>query len=169
MKKKQWYQMKVNELQDKLKVNPSVGLSNEEAEKRQYSYGSNILNTEKRTSILMMFLNQFKDSMVIILMIASVISGILGEIGDTVIIMIVVLLNALLGVIQENKAEKSLEALKNLSSPIAKVIREGRRIEIKSQDIVPGDIILLEAGDLISADGVIIESASLMIEEAALT
>ncbi|KNF07659.1 cation transport ATPase, partial [Gottschalkia purinilytica] len=169
MKNKLWYKKDTKQLSEELKVDINNGLNIDEAKRRKEQYGENSLKEENKKSVLKMFFNQFKDLMVIILIIASIISGIVGEISDTVIIMIVVLLNALLGVIQENKAEKSLEALKNLSSPIAKVIREGKRMEVRSQDIVPGDVILLEAGDLIPADGVIIESASLMIEEAALT
>ncbi|AFS77900.1 calcium-translocating P-type ATPase YloB [Gottschalkia acidurici 9a] len=164
-----WYEKDIEELSSELNVDISVGLSEEEVKLRKEKYGENILKEGKRKSIISMFFSQFKDFMVIILLIASIVSGLLGEISDTVIILLVVLLNALLGVIQENKAEKSLEALKSLSSPIAKVIRNGKRLEVKSSELVPGDIILLEAGDFVPADGVLFESASLMIEESALT
>ncbi len=169
MKEKQWYKMNIEELKEELKVEPSLGLDKEEVEERKKQFGENIIQTKEKKSLLMMFIEQFKDFMVIILIIASIISGFLGEISDTIIIILVVLLNAFLGVFQENKAEKSLEALKSLSSPTAKVMRDGKVIEVKSKDVVPGDILIIEAGDFVSADGVIIESASLMIEESSLT
>lgn len=169
MEEKQWYKMSGEEITKELNVETSIGLNNEEVEKRKVQYGENSIQTKEKKSLFMMIIEQFKDFMVIILIIASIISGFLGEISDTIIILLVVILNALLGVIQENKAEKSLEALKSLSAPIAKVIREGKIMETKSKEIVPGDILIVEAGDFVSADGVIFESASLMIEESSLT
>ncbi len=169
MNSKLYFQKSIEELKKEFNVDIHVGLTNAEAEIRKNKYGENSLKSVEKISLFKMFFNQFKDFMVIILIIASIISASLGEITDTVIILIVVVLNAILGVIQENKAEKSLEALKNLSSPIAKVIRDGNKMEIKSKDIVPGDIAVIEAGDIVAADGVLFENANLMIEEAALT
>ncbi|TAH62875.1 MAG: calcium-translocating P-type ATPase, PMCA-type [Gottschalkiaceae bacterium] len=169
MGEKQWYKKNLEELMNELNVQTKIGLDSEEVLKRRNEYGDNSIKTAGKKSVVLMFFNQFKDFMVIILILASLISGFLGEISDTIIILLVVLLNAILGVIQENKAEKSLEALKNLSTPNAKVIREGNILEIKSIDVVPGDVVIIEAGDFVPADGVIIESASLMIEESALT
>jgi len=145
------------------------GISEEEASKRRALYGKNELEEGKRKTLPGMLLEQFKDVMVIILIIAAVISGFLGEITDTVIILVVVVLNAVLGVIQESKAEKSLEALKSMSKPYAKVKRAGEIKQIKTEEIVPGDIVLIEAGDYVPADMRLIETASLKIEEAALT
>ena len=164
-----WYKKNIAEIKEELDVNLETGLSSLEVEKRRTKYGENTLTEKKQKSIVTMFFSQFKDFMVIILLVAAVISGILGEWSDTVIILIVVLLNAIIGVVQENKAEKSLEALKSLSSPSAKVLRNGQKIEIKSEELVPGDIMLLDAGDYVAADGILIESASLKIEESALT
>ena len=164
-----WYKKSSQEIKEELDVNLETGLSSEEVKTRRAKYGDNTLTEKKPKSIVTMFLSQFKDFMVIILLVAAVISGVLGEWSDTIIILIVVMLNAIIGVVQENKAEKSLEALKSLSSPSAKVLRNGQKVEIKSEELVPGDVMLLDAGDYVSADGVLIEGASLQIEESALT
>ena len=169
MEKEQWFKKSKVELEEELKVDVEKGLSEMDVVRKKSEYGENILNEQKKTSLLGMFLNQFKDFMVIILIIASIISGVLGEKTDTIIIMVVVIFNAVLGVIQESKAERSLEALKKLSSPKARVIRDGILTEIKSEELVPGDVMVLETGDFIPADGVLFENSSLMIEESALT
>jgi Ca2+-transporting ATPase len=145
------------------------GLSEEEAQKRAFTYGKNELEAGKKKSLLALFFEQFKDIMIIILLIAALISGVTGEITDAIIILIVVILNAVLSVIQETKAEKALDALKKMSSPFARVKREGIIKEVKSEDLVPGDIVILEAGNLVPADLRLIESYSLQVEEAALT
>ena len=169
MDKVQWFKKSKDQLEEELKVDASHGLSEMDVVRKRSEYGENILTEQKKTTIFGMFLNQFKDFMVIILIIASIISGVLGEKTDTIIIMIVVVFNAILGVVQENKAEKSLEALKKLSSPMAKVLRDKVLIKVRSEDLVPGDVIVLETGDFVPADGVLVENASLMIEESALT
>jgi len=153
------------------------GLTNEEAKKRLEEYGHNKLEEKKKKSIIAKFIDQFKNLMIIVLLIAAVISAVAplfaGEgkvdIVDTVIILFVVIVNAILGVVQENKAEKSLEALKSMSAPFAKVMRNGEVSHVKSEEIVPGDIVILEAGDFVPADMRLIEFASLKIEESALT
>ena len=164
-----WYKKSTSEITRELNLNLETGLATAEVEKRRAEYGANSLTEKKQKSIVTMFFSQFKDFMVLILLVAAVISGVLGEWSDTVIILIVVLLNAVIGVVQESKAEKSLDALKSLSSPSAKVLRNGQKIEIKSEDLVPGDVMLLDAGDFVAADGILVESASLKIEESALT
>ncbi len=169
MKKTQWFKKTKQELEEDLMVNVEQGLSEMDVVRKTAECGTNILTEQKRIGLFGMFINQFKDFMVIILMIASILSGMLGEKTDTIVIMIVVVFNAILGVIQESKAEKSLDALKKLSSPMAKVIRDGILIKIKSEDLVPGDVMVLETGDFVPADGVLFENASLMIEESALT
>lgn len=145
------------------------GLSNDEVFKRQQEFGENKLIEEKRKSILGRFFDQFKDIMVIILMIAALVSGFMGEWTDSIIILAVVIINAIIGVIQERKAEKSLDALKQMSLPNVKVKREDEVIEISSKELVPGDIVIIEAGNILPADMRLLESATLKIEEAALT
>ncbi len=164
-----WYKKEISQVTEELNTNLETGLSNEELNSRREKYGTNSLKEQKQKTLFLMFISQFKDFMVLILIAAGVVSGILGEWSDTVIIAIVVLLNAVIGVVQESKAEKSLEALKSLSSPSAKVLRNGQRIEIKSEELLPGDVMLLDAGDFVAADGILFESASLKIEESALT
>lgn len=145
------------------------GLSKEESSTLLERYGRNVLQEAKPKSLLVKFIEQFKNVMIFILLAAAVLSGILGEWTDTVIILLVVVLNAVLGVIQENKAEQALEALKSMSSPQARVRRGGQVTEIKSEELVPGDIVLLEAGNVVPADIRLLEAASLKTEEAALT
>ena len=145
------------------------GLSDYDVQKRQEVYGSNELVEAKRTSTLAVFFGQFKDLLVIILMIAAFISFLLGEVESTIVIMIVVILNAILGTVQHVKAEQSLDNLKTLTSPVAKVMRNNQLVEISSKDIVVGDLLYLEAGDYISADGRLVESHNLHINESSLT
>ena len=150
------------------------GLTSSEAEEREQSHGKNKLIEGKKISIFKRFINQLLDPMIIILIVAAVVSGITaayaGEsFADVIIIMIVVIINAVLGVVQESKAEKAIDALKEIAAATSKVIRDNKQITIKSEDLVPGDIIILEAGDAVPADGRIIECASMKVEESALT
>lgn len=150
------------------------GLNAQEAASRLEQYGRNKLDEGKKTTLLQRFLSQLKDPMIIILIAAAIVSGITsfysGEsFADVIIIMIVVMINAVLGVVQESKAEKAIAALQEIAAATSKVYRDGRQITIRSEELVPGDIIILEAGDAVPADGRIIECASLKIEEAALT
>lgn len=147
-----------------------TGLSEDEASKRLVEFGHNKLEEKKKKSLFSKFIDQFKDLMIIVLLVAAVISAtVANEWVDAIIILFVVVVNAILGVVQENKAEKSLEALKNMSAPFAKVMRNGQVKHIKSEELVPGDIVVLEAGDFVPADMRLIEFASLKIEESALT
>jgi P-type Ca2+ transporter type 2C len=146
-----------------------AGLDDATAAKRLTEYGENALLEEKHKSAFLVFLDQFKDLLVIILIIAALISAFTGDAKSTIVIIAVLILNAILGTVQHIKAEKSLDALKSLSSPQAKVFRNGQKIEIDSSQIVPGDIVLLEAGDLICADGRILENYSLQVNESSLT
>ena len=145
------------------------GLSDNEVKKRKESFGNNALKEKKRKGILKVFFNQFKDLLVGILIVAGIISIITDNVESTLVIFIVILLNAILGTVQYFKAEQSLEALKSLTAAKCKVIRDGIKQEILSKDIVPGDILFLEAGDLIAADGRIIENHSLQVNESSLT
>ncbi|OXT06113.1 ATPase [Thermoanaerobacterium thermosaccharolyticum] len=166
--KENWI-LDIDEVSSNLKTDVNNGLSTEEANKRLEKYGPNNLSEKNKRTVLSMLLDQFKDYMVIILIIASIVSLFLGEITDAVIILFIILLNAFLGMIQENNAEKSLESLKKLSAPVSRVLRDGKVIEIESQYLVPGDVVFLEAGNFVPADGRIIESANLKIDESALT
>ncbi len=145
------------------------GLSSERAQQLLEKNGKNVLDEAKKNSVLHVFLSQFADLLVIILIVAAIISMFSGNIESTIVIFAVIILNAILGTVQHVKAEKSLESLKSLSSPSAKVIRDGIKREIDSKDVVPGDIIVLEAGDLIVADGRIVNNYSLQVNESSLT
>jgi len=163
--------LSVEESLKKLDVDQKLGLSDEEVSKRKERFGVNSLTKKKPPTLIARFFAQFKDVLIIILLIAAIVSIIVDpeEWIESLIILFVVLINASLGVFQENKAEKSLEALMKLSSPHAMVIRDGNTIEIESSELVPGDIILIESGDLIPADARIIEAMNLKIDESALT
>ncbi|MGL5416131.1 MAG: cation-translocating P-type ATPase [Clostridium sp.] len=145
------------------------GLSKENLQKNFETYGPNALNEKKKKSIVQVFFEQFKDLLVFILIIAGIVSMAAGHVESTIVIFVVIILNAILGTVQHIKAEQSLSSLKALSAPMAKVIRDGVKIEIASADVVPGDILILEAGDLVCADGRIIENFSLQVNESALT
>ncbi len=145
------------------------GLSTQEATARAAQYGPNKLSEGKKKSTLQVFLEQFKDLLVIILLVAACISAASGNLESTIVIFAVLILNAILGTVQYLRAEKSLESLKAMSSPSAKVMRNGTRIEIPSAEVVPGDIVLLEAGDMVVADGRVIENFSLKVNESSLT
>ena len=145
------------------------GLSQDGVQQKREEYGFNELEEGKRKSVFRVFLEQFKDFLVIILMVAAIISAFLGEMESTIVIMIVVILNAVLGTVQHIKAEQSLNSLKSLSSPVAKVLRNGQKEEIPSKEVVVGDILYLDAGDYVSADGRVLESYSLQINESSLT
>lgn len=158
------------EVLNHLKVDQSQGLSKDEAEKRLQEYGPNELETEEKTSTLQKFINQFKDFMIIVLMVAALVSwAVSGDVADAVVILIVVFLNALMGVFQENKAEEAIDALRQMASPEAHVVRDGQVRVVKSGELVPGDIVHLEAGDVVPADVRLLQANSLKIEEAALT
>lgn len=145
------------------------GISGQEAEIRLSKYGKNELTEKKKKPVWILFLEQFKDFMILVLIAAAVISGIIGDLTDTIIILIIVILNALIGFIQEYRAEKAMEALKKLATLKAEVLRDGNPLKLSSSEIVPGDIVLLEAGNAVPADLRLIESNSLRIDESALT
>ena len=164
-------QKKLIELQEEFNTDFKNGLSNEQVTINKEKYGSNVLEAKKKKSWFVRFLLQFKDPLIIILLIAAIVSVIVDyhEWVESLIILIVVMLNAILGIYQENKAEKSLESLKKMSALTCKVIRNGIAQTINTEDLVVGDIILVEAGDVVPADARIIECSNLMVEEASLT
>ncbi|WP_428909553.1 calcium-translocating P-type ATPase, PMCA-type [Niallia sp. Krafla_26] len=145
------------------------GLNDSDVTQRREKYGYNELAEGKKKSTVQVFFEQFKDFLVIILIVAALVSAFLGEIESTIVILVVVILNAILGTVQHVKAEQSLNSLKALSSPTAKVLRNGQKIEIPSKEVVVGDILFFDAGDFIPADGRVIENASLQVNESSLT
>lgn len=170
-----WHSSSVEEVFKKLKININIGLSEEEAQKRFEKYGPNNLKEKKKESIFVKFIKQFNDFMIITLIIAAIISAVVSKLNgeadyiDSIIIVAIVIFNAIMGLVQEQKAEKSLEALKKMSAPNAKVRRNGRVQEIDATMVVPGDIVILEAGNYVPADCRLINSYNLKIEESALT
>ena len=164
----EWYQKTNAEVLEQIGVTTD-GLSSEQAEERLKRDGKNVLAEGKKKSVFQVFLSQFADLLVLILIAAAIISMFSGNIESTIVIFAVIIMNAILGTAQHVKAEKSLDSLKSLSSPSAKVIRDGMKIEIDSENVVTGDIIILEAGDLIVADGRILHNYSLQVNESSLT
>ena len=170
-----WETLRKEEVLKKLETDRKNGLSKEEVKQRQQKYGKNRLKDKPKESIFIKFIKQFNDFMIIILIIASIISAIVSTIQgendyiDSIIIIAIVVLNAIMGAIQEAKAEKSIEALQEMTPPKAKVIRDSITNEINSEELVPGDIVVLEAGNYVPADSRIIESFNLKIEESSLT
>ncbi|TBL78325.1 calcium-translocating P-type ATPase, SERCA-type [Paenibacillus thalictri] len=169
MSQKPWYQMSPEEVLKECQSHPSQGLSVEEGLRRQEQHGLNELSEGDKVSPVTLFLNQFKDFMVLVLMGATLISGLLGEYLDAITIVAIIVMNGVLGFIQEFRAERSLRALKELSAPHAKVIRGASLTQIPARELVPGDIVLLESGDRIPADIRFIETNGVYIEESALT
>ena len=165
----EWYSLTTDETAAKLDASLNIGLSTEETVRRQDKYGPNELVERGTKSPWRILIDQFKEIMVIILIIAAIVSGILGQYVEVVVILAIVLLNAILGFVQEYRAEQAMAALKKLSVPSVRVRRDGRVQEISSIDLVPGDIVLLEAGNLVPADCRVLEAVGLKTQEAALT
>lgn len=165
---KEWYQLTKEEVFKQLETD-ATGLSAERAAKILSEKGENVLQETRKKSTLQVFAEQFADLLVVILIVAALISMVSGNAESTVVILAVITMNAILGTIQHEKAEKSLESLKSMASPNAKVMRSGQKAEIPSRHVVPGDILLLEAGDMVTADGRILESYSLQVNESSLT
>jgi P-type Ca2+ transporter type 2C len=164
-----FHEMKIEQVEKALETDFSSGLSQEEVKKRINQYGLNELDEGEKQSALLLFFSQFKDFMVLVLLAATLISGLLGEYIDSIAIIAIVIINGFLGFFQERRAEKSLDALKELSAPQVSVLRDGQWIKIPSKEIVLGDILKFTSGDRIGADVRVIESKSLEIEESALT
>lgn len=170
MDQKNWYSLDGSDVASSLESDLESGLTSEKVEKARGTYGTNEITSKKKKSVLQMIIEQFKDFMIIVLIIAAIVSGLVSkEFTDSVIILIIVILNAIIGVIQELKAQKSLDALKNLSTPTCKVIRNSKVETISSKELVPGDIVILDTGDYVPADMRLIEAINLKIQEAALT
>lgn len=165
---KEWYQQSKQEVLSRLQTS-EAGHTPKQAARILEEKGPNILQEGKRKSALQVFLSQFCDLLVVILIAAALVSVFMGDMESTIVIIAVLILNAVLGTVQHQKAEKSLDSLKSLSSPNAKVMRAGQKLEIPSREVVPGDIVLLEAGDMVVADGRILNNYSLQVNESALT
>ena len=169
-----WFSKSIEDTCKILQTNLKTGLKSEQIEQKRNKYGANELQEKKKKSLFVKFLEQFKDFMIIVLIVAAIVSGVVGiaegeGITDTIIILIVVVVNAIIGVVQENKAEKSLEALQKLSSHVAKVLRNGKLEVIPSRELVPGDVVVLETGDYVPADLRLLEAINLKSQEASLT
>ncbi|MDN5347335.1 MAG: P-type Ca2+ transporter type [Clostridia bacterium] len=169
MHEREWYTLTPEEAVKVLQSNSLHGLTSQEAEKRLAKFGPNALKGGQKISPLQLFLAQFKDLMVLVLLGATSISFFLGEIADAITIIAIVIINAVLGFIQEYRAEKSLASLQKMAAPEARVIRDGELRQIPASEVVPGDILILEAGDRVAADGLLLEAVNLQAEEAALT
>jgi Ca2+-transporting ATPase len=169
MAKTVWHTMEVEQVLKELETELDGGLTPEEAKSRLERYGPNELQERKKKTPFMMFLDQFKDFMIIILIAAAVISGVIGEPADTIAIIVIVILNAVIGFVQEYRAEKAMAALKKMAAPTATVIRGGAPLSIPAAQLVPGDLVIFEAGKVVPADMRLIEAAQLRVEEAALT
>ncbi len=163
-----WHQKSIEDIFHEL-ISSSNGLSDNEARERLNKFGFNVLKETKKKTHFMMFLDQFKDLMIIVLIGAAIISGFIGELVDTIAILVIVILNAIIGFVQEYRAEKAMAALKSMAAPTATVIRNGKHSDIPTAEIVPGDIVVLEAGRIVPADIRLIEVAQLKIDESALT
>lgn len=163
-----WYSTTTDEALERLKTT-RVGLSPHEVLKRHQEFGKNLLKEKAKKNPFSIFIDQFKDFMILVLFTAAIIAGVVGEASDTVAIIVIIFLNAIIGFVQEFRAEKAMEALKKMSAPSARVIREGKHLEISARELVPGDIVGLEAGDIIPADLRLFDAHNLHVEEAALT
>ena len=169
-----YYSREISDLLKEFGTNPRSGLTSEEVRRRLEQHGYNQLEGKSKKSIIRMFFEQFRSFMIIILLIAAAISGVVGVMEgegllDTYIILGILIVNALIGAIQEKKAETSLEALKELAAPLSKVLRDGAINEVNTRDLVPGDIVILETGAVIPADIRLTEAVNLKIQESSLT
>lgn len=167
--KQSWYKMSIQQVCKELSVDPETGITTEEALKRLERYGYNELKEKERETLIQKILNQLKDFLIIILIISSIVSAFMGETVDAIVIITIVIINAALGVIQEGKAEKALDALKKMSAPNARVLRNGKVEVIPARELVPGDVLQIETGDILPADIRIIQSSNLKMEESSLT
>ncbi|RNC29474.1 MAG: Calcium-transporting ATPase [Candidatus Dichloromethanomonas elyunquensis] len=169
MQRQIWHILNGGEVCKHLNADPEKGLSDKEVNRRLDEFGQNTLAVKKGVNPVFLFLGQFKDFMVMVLMVATLISGLLGEIADAITILAIILINAILGFIQEFKAEKSMESLRSLAAPEANVLRNGTGMKIPASQLVPGDIVMIEAGDRIPADIRWLKTSNIRVEESALT
>ncbi|MBP9128229.1 MAG: HAD-IC family P-type ATPase, partial [Elusimicrobia bacterium] len=164
-----WHVDDIGAVARRLATDTAVGLSDEQASNRLAEFGPNTLREKKKKIPLVMFLEQFKDFMILVLIASAIVAGVIGEMADTIAIAVIVVLNALIGFVQEYRAEKAMAALKKMAAPSTTTVRNGTAATIAAHAIVPGDVVLLEAGNVIAADLRLIQSARLKIDESALT
>jgi len=164
-----WHTLQLSQTYDRLAVDPAAGLSEADIVLRQREHGPNEMIERGSKSLLALLWEQTTQPMVLILLLAALVSLLLGEIKSVVAIMAIVILNAVLGVVQEFRAEKAMSALKKMAAPAVRVRREGRVLDVPARDLVPGDVILLEAGNIVPADARLFEAANLRVQEASLT
>ncbi|QXP86405.1 cation-translocating P-type ATPase [Methylococcus capsulatus] len=164
-----WHLLEPWQITAWLKVDPQKGLSQREAERRLAERGPNLIIEQRPRGPLAMLLGQFADFMIGVLMLAGIVSGLVGEIADTVTIVVIIILNAAIGFVQEYRAERAIAALKSMAAPLARVVRDGQHHELPAHELVPGDLVLLEAGNIVPADIRLLDTAQFRVEEAALT
>ena len=163
------YKLSIDEAAARLDTDPATGLSGQEATERLAVHGPNELKDRPRRSLIQRLLAQFADFLILVLLAAGVVSAFLGEWIDAGAILAIVIINAVLGIVQEGRAEKAIEALRKMAAPSARVLRDGTTYKVPAAALVPGDVVLVEAGDVVPADLRLVESVSLRIEEASLT
>ena len=164
-----WHLLETWQTSTWLKVDPEQGLSEADVLERRAIFGPNAIPEQRTRGPLRMFFGQFADFMIVVLMVAGLISGLLGDITDTIAIIVIVVLNAIIGFVQEYRAERAVAALRRLASASAQVLREGKLNTIPASELVPGDLVMLEAGNVVPADLRLLDVARLKVEEAALT
>ncbi|HWJ02250.1 MAG TPA: HAD-IC family P-type ATPase, partial [Verrucomicrobiae bacterium] len=164
-----WHARPWQKAAGELGVDIARGLNEKDVQHRLERFGPNVLAEKKKDSPIVMLAGQFKDFMILVLIAAAVISGLMGEVADAITILAIVILNAILGFVQEFRAEKSMEALKKLTAPEARVVREGREVKIPARELVPGDVVILETGDKLPADVRLVNCVNMEIDEATLT
>ncbi|MCT4783260.1 HAD-IC family P-type ATPase, partial [Exiguobacterium himgiriensis] len=164
-----WHALEPDQVREHLETDVDHGLTNEEVSSRQEKYGKNVLPEKEKTPEIIKFLRQFNDVLVYVLLGAAVVTGFLGEYIDTIVILLVVTIIAVVGYLQENKAEQALEGIKKLLETKASVIRDGKQIQVDSSDLVVGDVMVLAAGDKVPADARVVQAEKFKVEESALT
>ena len=163
-----WHLLPVSDIAQLLSTTPS-GIDDIAGNQRLAEYGKNVIEAKKKTTVLEVILHQFADFMIVILIVAAIVSGILGDTKDTIIILAIVFINAIVGFIQEYRVGKAMEALNSLAAIKARVLREGNPIDMSASDLVPGDVVLVEAGNIIPADIRFIETHQIKVDESSLT
>ena len=163
-----WYSIETDEALQRLASSPT-GLTTADAEQRLAGHGPNAIAEKRRRSLLFMLLWQFADFMIVVLLLAALISGFIGELQDTIAILVIVLLNAIIGAVQEFRAERAVAALREMAAPEAHVLRDGQAVTLVASELVPGDVVLLEAGNVVPADLRLLEVEEMQVDESALT
>ncbi|MGD8782878.1 MAG: HAD-IC family P-type ATPase, partial [Thioalkalispiraceae bacterium] len=168
MQQTDWHRKEIEEVLTELEVSEQ-GLTSSIAQQRRAEYGANALPESRRRSLTGILFGQFKDFMILVLLVAALVSGFIGEPQDTIAILVIVLLNATIGTVQEYRAERAVAALRAMAAPDAHVIRDGKAMTLPATELVPGDVVILEAGNVVPADLRLLESEELQIDESALT